>query len=66
MKRLFRLDVLLIVVVPLVDSLAVAVGAETGNFAGLVDIGGGRKMYLKCSGRGSPTVSLSRWPQGFC
>jgi len=58
MKRLFRLDVLLIVVVPLVDSLAVAVGAETGNFAGLVDIGGGRKMYLKCSGRGSPTVVL--------
>ena len=58
MKRLFRLDVLLIVVVSLVDSLAVAVGAETGNFAGLVDIGGGRKMYLKCSGRGSPTVVL--------
>jgi pimeloyl-ACP methyl ester carboxylesterase len=58
MKRLFRLDVLLIVVVPLVDSLAVAVGAETGNFAGLVDIGGGRKMYLKCNGRGSPTVVL--------
>ena len=58
MKRLFRLDVLLIVVVLLVDSLAVAVGAETGNFAGLVDIGGGRKMYLKCSGRGSPTVVL--------
>jgi pimeloyl-ACP methyl ester carboxylesterase len=24
----------------------------------LVDIGGGRKMYLKCSGRGSPTVVL--------
>jgi hypothetical protein len=58
MKRLFRLDVLLVVVVPLVDSLAVAVGAETGNFAGLVDIGSGRKMYLKCSGRGSPTVVL--------
>ena len=58
MKRLFRLDILLIVVVSLVDSLAVAVGAETGNFAGLVDIGGGRKMYLKCSGRGSPTVVL--------
>jgi pimeloyl-ACP methyl ester carboxylesterase len=58
MKRLFRLDVLLIVVVPLVDSLAVAVGAETGDFAGSVDIGGGRKMYLKCSGRGSPTVVL--------
>jgi pimeloyl-ACP methyl ester carboxylesterase len=26
--------------------------------AGLVDIGGGRKMYLKCSGTGSPTVVL--------
>jgi pimeloyl-ACP methyl ester carboxylesterase len=58
MKRLFRLDVLLIVVVPLVDSLAVAVGAETGNFAGLVDIGSGRKMYLKCRGTGSPIVVL--------
>jgi hypothetical protein len=58
MKRIFRLDVLLIVVVPLVDSLAVAVGAEIGNFAGLVDIGSGRKMYLKCSGTGSPTVVL--------
>ena len=58
MKRLFRLYVLLIAVVLLADSLAVAVGAETGNFAGLVDIGGGRKMYLKCSGKGSPTVVL--------
>jgi pimeloyl-ACP methyl ester carboxylesterase len=58
MKGLFRLDVLLVAVVPLVDSLAVAVGAEIGNFARLVDIGGGRKMYMKCSGRGSPTVVL--------
>src|SRR6476646_5877255 len=54
MKRLFRLDVVLIIIVP----LAAAVGAETGNFAGSVDIGGGRKMYLKCSGIGSPTVVL--------
>ncbi len=53
MKRLLQLDVLLIIV-----SLAMALGAETGNFAGSVDIGGGRKMYLKCSGRGSPTVVL--------
>ena len=58
MKRLFRLDILLIVVVPLVDSIAVAVGAESGNFAGLVDIGSGRRMYLKCKGGGSPTVIL--------
>ncbi len=51
---------LLIVIVPLIDSLGVAVAqaAENGNFAGSVDIGGGRKMYLKCSGRGSPTAVL--------
>ena len=58
MNQLFRLDVLLIVVVSLVNSHAGAVGAEIGNFAGLVDIGGGRKMYLKCRGTGSPTVLL--------
>jgi hypothetical protein len=29
-----------------------------GNFAGLVAIGGGRKMYLQCRGTGSPTVVL--------
>src|SRR5881394_3353708 len=58
MKRLFRLSVLLLVIVLLGDSFAVALGAETSDFAGLVDIGGGRKMYLKCSGRGSPTVVL--------
>jgi len=58
MKQLFRLYVLLIAVVLLAHSLVVAVGAETGNFAGLVDIGGGRKIYLKCSGKGSPTVVL--------
>ena len=27
-----------------------------GDFAGLVDIGGGRKMYMECHGKGSPTV----------
>lgn len=29
-----------------------------GDFAGLVDIGGGRTMYLQCQGTGSPTVVL--------
>ena len=29
-----------------------------GNFAGLVAIGGGRKIYLECRGTGSPTVVL--------
>jgi hypothetical protein len=28
------------------------------SFAGLVDIGSGRKMYLECRGSGSPTVVL--------
>src|SRR6266850_2065500 len=32
--------------------------AASGNFAGLVDIGAGRKLYLECSGSGSPTVIL--------
>ena len=30
----------------------------SGNFAGLIDIGAGRKMYLECRGSGSPTVIL--------
>src|SRR5262245_2942694 len=29
-----------------------------GDFAGLVDIGSGRKLYLECRGSGSPTVIL--------
>ena len=28
------------------------------DFAGLIDIGGGRKMYIECGDRGSPTVVL--------
>jgi hypothetical protein len=28
------------------------------DFSGLVDIGGGREMYLECHGKGSPTLSL--------
>jgi len=58
---------LLIVIVPLIDSLGVTVAqaAENGNFAGSVDIGGGRKMYLKCSGIGSPCRAVSRWPESF-
>jgi pimeloyl-ACP methyl ester carboxylesterase len=31
---------------------------ESGDFAGLVDIGGGRHMFLECRGSGSPTVVL--------
>ena len=32
--------------------------AKKLQFLGLVDIGGGRKMYMKCRGTGSPTVVL--------
>src|SRR5919107_5530180 len=30
--------------------------AKNKDFSGLVDIGGGRKMYMECQGKGSPTV----------
>ena len=32
--------------------------SASDNFAGLIDIGAGRKIYLECSGSGSPTVIL--------
>lgn len=32
--------------------------AKSRDFTGLVEIGGGRKMYLECRGSGSPTVIL--------
>ncbi len=50
--------VLLLLAPPVIALGASAAFAESGNFAGLVDIGSGRKMYLECSGTGSPTVVL--------
>ena len=49
-----------LLLVPLVTALgaAAAQAAVSGDFAALVDIGGGRKMYLECRGSGSPTVVL--------
>src|SRR3982750_702682 len=47
---------LVTLVSPVRPVIAHAAGNE--NFAGLVDIGGGRKMYLECRGTGSPTVVL--------
>jgi pimeloyl-ACP methyl ester carboxylesterase len=35
-----------------------AASAPSADFSGLVDIGGGRKIYMKCRGTGSPTVVL--------
>ena len=37
---------------------------KTKAFAGLVDIGGGRKMYMECHGKGSPTVVLVSGARG--
>ena len=47
-----------LLLIPLVTALAAARATVSGDFAGLVDIGGGRKMYLECRGTGSPTVVL--------
>ena len=35
-----------------------ALPAASGDFAGLVDIGDGRRLWLECRGEGSPTVIL--------
>lgn len=35
-----------------------ALATGSGDFAGLVDIGGGRRMYVECRGKGSPTVVI--------
>jgi len=32
--------------------------AASGDFTGLVDIGGGRQLWLECAGQGSPTILL--------
>ena len=49
-----------LLLVPLVTALdpAAAHATQSGDFARLVDVGGGRKMYLECRGEGSPTVVL--------
>jgi pimeloyl-ACP methyl ester carboxylesterase len=49
-----------LLLVPLVTALnpPAAHARQSGDFAGLVDVGGGRKMYLECRGIGSPTVVL--------
>jgi pimeloyl-ACP methyl ester carboxylesterase len=51
---------LIVLFVTLVAALTPAAGhaAASADFAGLVDIGGGRKMYLECRGTRAPTVVL--------
>jgi pimeloyl-ACP methyl ester carboxylesterase len=52
-----RVVLLLVTLVTALQLLA-AHPMSSDDRAGLVEIGGGRKMYLKCSGKGSPTVML--------
>lgn len=52
----FGADILLAIFIALGPTPAHA--ADSGDFAGSVDIGGGRKMYLECRGSGLPTVVL--------
>jgi pimeloyl-ACP methyl ester carboxylesterase len=40
------------------DTLGKGELGKNKDFSGLVDIGGGRKMYMECHGKGSPTVVL--------
>ena len=40
------------------DVRGAAPTAISGDFAGVIDIGGGRKLYLECKGAGSPVVIL--------
>jgi hypothetical protein len=49
-----------LLLVPLVTALntPAAHARQGGDFAGLVDVGGGRKMYLECRDIGSPTAVL--------
>jgi pimeloyl-ACP methyl ester carboxylesterase len=48
-----------------VELVSAATGSAGGGcLASLVNIGGGRKMYLECRGRGSPTVVLAAGLRG--
>ena len=37
---------------------AASAASRQGRFAGQIAVGGGRKLYLQCAGRGNPTVIL--------
>jgi hypothetical protein len=57
---LWRMLALAVIALPALLTSAQAAGplAADGDFSGLIDIGGGRKIYLECKGTGSPVVIL--------
>lgn len=68
-RRLGRVAVGLVAALAVAGSLAAgpvpraAASPVTGDFSGLVDIGG-RSLYLECRGQGSPTVILEAGANG--
>ena len=48
----------LLPVIAIAASNLTAVAAAATDVSGLIDIGGGRKMYLECRGVGAPMVVL--------
>ena len=54
----------LVVTLVSVFQVVVIAAAEDRNSGGLIDIGGGRKIYLECRGTGSPTVVLISGTRG--
>jgi pimeloyl-ACP methyl ester carboxylesterase len=55
-RNVTRVYQLVAAVLAAVLALVCAPGAHAQDFAGLVDIGGGRSLYLDCQGAGSPAV----------
>ena len=50
------MDILRAVALGVTAAIACAPVASAADFTGLVDIGGGRSLFLNCQGEGSPTV----------
>src|SRR5215469_14961881 len=57
-KPMLRRYSLFVALVLAASSAALPARAQSGDLAGRVDIGGGRKMYLECRGAGSPVVVI--------
>ena len=56
--RIWPLTLAMLGLAGLISAQAAALAATGGDFTGLVDIGGGRKLYLECRGTGGPVVII--------
>lgn len=57
-RRMRRSPIMVLVLGALFAGCSSASGETTPDFAGSVDLGDGRSMYLECRGNGGPTVVL--------